>query len=133
MHAAPSDKFVIRNSNPCIDTIHTNFHPVKTLWQNQYSQVTETKFLSIFYLLSFLPVHETRLLNTDTRGLSGGRESLKTSSAGLRLRSPLRAKADWLISLGARPVLGTPKLRYAILGLDGSWTRSLYCFVRFTG
>jgi hypothetical protein len=68
MHAAPSDKFVILNSHPCIDTIHTNFHPVKTLWQNQYSQVTETNFLSIFYSLSFLPVHETRLLNTDTRG-----------------------------------------------------------------
>jgi hypothetical protein len=75
MHAAPSDKFADRNSNPCIDTTHTNFHPVKTLWQNQYLQVAETKFLSIFYSLSFLPIHETRLLNTGTWELPGSRGS----------------------------------------------------------
>ena len=115
MHAAPSDKFAVRNSNPCISTIHTNFHPVNTLWQNQYLQVAETKFLSVFHSLSFLQIHETRLLNTDTWVAFGGLESLKTSSAGPQLRSPLRAKAGWPISLSASPALGTPKLRYAIL------------------
>jgi hypothetical protein len=96
--------------------------PSKRFWQNQYLQVAGTKFLSIFYSLSFLPIHETRLLNTGTwelPGSRGGLESLETSSAGLQLRSPLRAKADWPISLSADLVLGTPKLRHAILEWDG--------------
>jgi hypothetical protein len=119
MHAAPSDKFAVRNSNPCIGTIHTNFHPVKTPLR---------KFLSTFYSLSFLQIHETRLLNTDTWVAFGGPENLKTSSAGPQLRSPLRAKADWPISLGTSLALGTPKLRHAILEWDESRTRSLYRF-----